>query len=317
MSRIITVVVMTYNQKKYISKTLDSILTQKGDIDFNIIIHDDCSNDGTSEIVKEYQKKYSDIITLVEEKERKFLKEGFNMMIFNHVVPLIDSKYVAYCDGDDYWCDEYKLKKQLDFMENNQNYSMCFHCAYQLKNNDDLSSKWFMGDEADVDMSFIISENPGIKIATSSLFVKSDVFKDFPDWRKKYPVEDIPLYINAAMNGQIHRLSDVMCVYRQFSSGSWSSQNKDDTQKMIDHLTKMMDAVRCFNEQSEGAYQQLVSKQLVSFEFRIALLKKDYKTIFLEKYKNLYRQLSKRERISLKLQYKAPRLYNLIHRKKK
>lgn len=316
MSRTITVVVMTYNQKKYIGQALDSILAQKGDVDFDILIHDDCSNDGTTDLIKEYQKNNPGIIRIIEEDERRFQKEGFNMMIFNHVVPSIDSKYVAYCDGDDYWCDDYKLKKQLEFMENNPDYSMCFHCAYQLKNNTDLSSKWFIGNEGDVDMSFIISETPGIKIATSSIFVKSDVFKDFPNWRKQYPVEDIPLYINTAIKGPIHRLGDVMCVYRQFSDGSWSGQNKDNSQKMIEHLEKMKTAVIRFDEQSGGQYHQLVSNQVLSFEFRIALLKKDYTTIFLKKYRHLYKKMSKKERISLKLQYKAPHLYNLFHRKK-
>ena len=308
---------MTYNQKDYISQALDSILTQKGDVDFDILIHDDCSDDGTSELIKKYQKNYPSIIRIVEEKERTFIKEGFNMMIYNHVVPLIDSKYVAYLDGDDYWCDEYKLQKQLAFMESHPDYSMCFHCAYQLKNNVDLSSKWFIADEGDVDMSFIINDNSGIKIATSSLFVKSVVFKDFPNWRKLYPVEDIPLYINAVMNGKIHRLSDLMCVYRQFSTGSWSGQNKDNNQKMIDHLGKMKTAVNYFNDQTNGVYQQLVSAQVLSFEFRIALLKKEYKTIFLKQYRHLYKRLSKKERFSLKLQYRLPHLYNLVHRKKK
>ena len=317
MSKAITVIVMTYNQKQYISKALDSILVQKGDIDFDIIIHDDCSSDGTLELIREYQKNNPNKITIIEEKERRFIEEGFNMMIYNHVVPFIDSKYVAYCDGDDYWCDDYKLQKQLAFMEAHPDYSMCFHCSYQLKNDVDLSSKWFVDDEGDIDMSFIISDVPGIKIATSSLFVRSDVFKDFPNWRKLYPVEDIPLYMNAAMNGKIHRLSDLMCVYRQFAVGSWSSQNKDNIQRTIDHLEKMKAAINCFNEQTGGVYQQLVSKQVLSFEFRIALLKKDYKTIFLKKYKHLYKRLSKKERVSLKLQYRLPHLYNLIHRKKK
>ena len=101
----ITTVVMAYNQKDYIKQTLDSILSQKTNVDFDILIHDDCSNDGTYGILLEYQSKNPKIIRIIREESRKFLVEGFNMMICNYVAPHIDSKYVAYGDGDDYWCD--------------------------------------------------------------------------------------------------------------------------------------------------------------------------------------------------------------------
>ena len=130
-------------------------------------------------------------------------------MLYTYVVPKIESDYIAYCDGDDYWTDDEKIQKQYDFMVSHPEYSMCFHSAYQLRPNNDMSSKWFIQDEGDIDMSDIISERPGVCVATSSIFLKSEVFKDFSDWRKKYPVEDVPMYITAAMQGKIHRLKDV------------------------------------------------------------------------------------------------------------
>lgn len=313
----ITVVIMTYNHRYYIKQALDSILSQKIDVDFDILIHDDCSDDGTYQILLDYQNKHPQKIRIIRQESRKFIIEGFNMMIFNHVVPYINSKYVAYCDGDDYWCDDLKLKKQFEFMKTHPEYSMCFHCAYQLRSNNDLSSKWFIKDEGDIELKDIISENSGIPIATSSIFVRSEVFKYFSDWRKAYSVEDLPLYITAALDGKIHRFSDIMCVYRQFSIGSWSSQNKSNVNRLITHQENLIKGAKLFDEQTNYKYHDLVNNHIEGCEFRLAQIKRDFKSIFSKKNKRFVKQLSRREKISLKLQYRLPSLYNLLHKKKK
>lgn len=313
----ITVVVMTYNHRDYIKQALDSILSQRINVDFDILIHDDFSNDGTYELLLNYQNKYKGKIRIIRQQSRKFIVDGFNMMIFKYVVPLIDSKYVAYCDGDDYWCDDSKLQKQYDFMETHPDYSMCFHCAYQLKSNNDMSSKWFIKDEGDIVLSDLINDKPGIPIATSSLFVKSNVFAEFSVWRKEYSVEDLPLYMTAALEGKIYRLSDVMCVYRQFASGSWSSQNKDNPERLISHQENLITGIKRFDAETKYKYHDIVTKHIDGCEFRIAFLKNDFHILFAKKYKRFLKKLSLRERINLKLQYRMPSLYNLLHKKKR
>lgn len=313
----ITVVVMTYNQKEYIKQALDAILSQKTNADYDVLIHDDCSDDGTYQILLDYQNKYKNKIRIIRQKSRKFMAEGFNMMIFNHVVPNINSKYVAYCDGDDYWCDDLKLQKQYDFMESHENYSMCFHCAYQLKSNNDMSSKWFISDEGDIDLKDLINEKPGVPIATSSIFVRSNVFKCFRDWRKAYSVEDLPLYMTAALEGKIHRLQDVMCVYRQFATGSWSSQNKGNAERLIIHQENLIEGVSFFDKQTQYKYHDIVIKHIEGCKFRLALLNNDLKTIFSKNNKWLFRRLSREERLILKLQYKMPFIYNVLKKKKR
>ena len=316
MDKKLIVVVMTYNQAGYIRQCLDSILCQKVKIDFDVLVHDDCSSDGTYEILLDYQNRYNNIYIIHEEK-RQFIKLGFNKMIFKYVVPLINSKYVAYCDGDDYWCDELKLQKQYDFMEAHQDYSMCFHCAYQLRKNNDLSSKWFFDNEGDINMSDLVNDKPGIKVATSSIFLKGEVFKEFPNWRLNFPVEDIPMYMVASLNGKIHRLKDVMCVYRQFSIGSWSSQNTFDSQKREAHLKEMIESINEFNIETNYKYDELVKKQVLGCEFRINYSNKNLSSLFDKKYKQLFRKLPTKEKISLALQYRTPKLYNFICRRGK
>lgn len=306
---------MTYNHKDYIEQAINSILAQQCSIDYEILIHDDCSSDDTYEIIEGFKKQYPDKIRVFREEERRFPVVGFNGMIFKYVVPLISSKYVAYCDGDDYWCDPTKLQKQYDFMESHPDYSMCFHCAYQLRNNNDLSSKWFIKDEGDITMADLINDKPGICVATSSIFLKSEVFVDYSNWRLKYPVEDLPMYMTAAMYGKIHRLKDIMCVYRQFATGSWSSQNKDNVDRLLSHQEKLIDAANLFDKETGYKYHNLVISHIEGCKFRIAYYSRDYKTMFSKQNKRFIKRLNFKERLSLKLQFRLPCLYNLLHKK--
>ena len=298
---------MTYNQKDYIEKAIDSVLEQEIDVDFDILIHDDCSDDGTYEILLKKQKENLNKIRIIRQDSRKFLTDGFNMMIYKYVVPNINSKYIAYLDGDDYWCNKEKLKKQFFFLENNQEYSMCFNNSYQLKPNGDLTSKWFFQEEGDVDMSEIINDKPGIHIATSSIFLRSEIFKDFSDWRKAFPVEDVPMYMTAALKGKIYRMSEIMSVYRQFANGSWSSQNKENKDRIVKHLNELINSTKMFDVATNGAYHELVNKQIESCEFRIAYNNKDYKTLFLKKNRRFINRFSFKERLSLYIK-------NLLHK---
>ena len=313
MSKEITVVLMTYNHINYIKQALDSILSQIIDIDFNILVHDDCSNDGTYELLLKYQKQFPNKIEIIRQTKRRFLDDGFNMLLYKYVAPRIESRFVAYCDGDDYWIDRFKLKKQFLFMTNNPDYSLCFHSAYQLRIDNDLTSKWFIRSESDFTLSDFINDKPGVCVATSSIFIRSDVFKDFPNWRQKYPVEDVPMYIAAAISGRIHCLADIMCVYRQFAFGSWSSQNHNNTNRLIGHQENMKNAIQLFDCETNFAYHDLVIKEIEGHDFMIALLKKDYKTVFLKQNKRFVKRLPFKERLVLRIEYKHPKFYKMFH----
>lgn len=312
----ITVVVMTYNHVAYIRKTLDSILSQKVNCFYNILIHDDCSNDGTTQIILEYQQKNHGKINCIIQKNRQFLTLGYNEMIKSFIVPNLVSDYVAICDGDDYWIDNNKLQKQLDFMDANNDYSMCFHSAYQLKPSGDIKSKWYIKNEGDIDLSDIISYHPGVCAATSSIFVRTSVYCDFPRWRTSFPVEDLPLCIDAALFGKIHRFKEIMCVYRQFSNGSWSQQNQTNPSRMIEQHNALINSIKLFNKATNYSYQSLINSYIDGCEFRLALLKNDLETVFNKHYRYILKKLPFRDQFVLSLKFHFPGLYNLCHRKK-
>ena len=122
---LVSISIITYNQKDFIRQTLDGILMQKTNFAFEVLIHDDCSTDGTTEIIKEYEEKYPEIIRPIYEEENQFSKgKG---IVRNFIFPRVQGKYIAFCEGDDYWTDENKLQKQVDFLEANPDYTVCFH----------------------------------------------------------------------------------------------------------------------------------------------------------------------------------------------
>lgn len=123
----VTVVMLTYNHEKWIAKALDGIVKQKTDFKFKLFVHDDCSTDRTVEIIEWYHKKYPDIVVPFLEKENLYSQ---HIKITQTVLlPYIKSKYVALCEGDDFWTDTSKLQQQVDYMEEHEKCTLCFHNA--------------------------------------------------------------------------------------------------------------------------------------------------------------------------------------------
>ena len=140
---LVSICCITYNHAPFIRKALDGFLMQEPPTGvsaderwYEILIHDDCSSDGTTDIIREYAAKYPNKIFPLYETENQFSKVGtggIDMFNYNRA----RGKYIAYCEGDDYWTDSYKLQKQVDFMESHQDYSVCWHrvLRYDMENN--------------------------------------------------------------------------------------------------------------------------------------------------------------------------------------
>ena len=125
MQPLVSICSITYNHAPYIRQCLEGFLMQKTSFPFEIIINDDCSTDGTTEIIQEYAEKYPDIIKPIFHDENQYLK-GVRGMFATFCYPRAQGKYIALCEGDDYWIDPLKLQKQVDILEKSPHVTMVY-----------------------------------------------------------------------------------------------------------------------------------------------------------------------------------------------
>ena len=129
MEFLVSICCITYNHAPFIRQCLNGFVMQKTKFPFEILIHDDASTDGTQEIIREYEQKYPDIIKPIYQAENQYSKGIKINLTYN--LPRAKGKYIAFCEGDDYWTAPDKLQKQVDFLESHLDYVMCSH-RYRL-----------------------------------------------------------------------------------------------------------------------------------------------------------------------------------------
>lgn len=134
---LVSICCLTYNHEPYIKQALDSFLMQQTNFAFEIVIHDDASTDNTAKIIEEYTQKYPEIFKplLQTENQRSKFGGGMNPR-FNF--PRARGKYIAICEGDDYWTDSLKLQKQVDFLEENKAYGICWTKFNKIDDSDNI-----------------------------------------------------------------------------------------------------------------------------------------------------------------------------------
>lgn len=214
---LLSVCLITYNHVKYIREAIDGVLMQKVNFTWELIIADDFSTDGTRELVLEYKKKFPEFIKLIFQESN--VGAALNWI---DLITYPKSKYIAYCEGDDYWTDPYKLQKQVDFMESNVDYVICFHkvkILYDSNLREDFLTKVPARTTTTVDLL------NGNYIHTCSLTFRKPFGLFPPSYFDKLPIGDYPLILYLSKFGKIFCLDDLMAVYRVHKGGVWSEKN--------------------------------------------------------------------------------------------
>jgi glycosyltransferase involved in cell wall biosynthesis len=234
---LVSISCITYNHKNYIRECLDGFLMQKTTFPFEIIIHDDCSTDGTREIIEEYAAKYPDIIFPMFQTENQYSKGVRSMMVrFNFT--RCKGKYIALCEGDDYWTDSFKLQKQVDFLEKNSDFSICFHNLKVYNEIDATTDKVACKNQKSV-LDIIDLATRGNFIHTPSVVFKMPE-DGLPSWFINLPIGDYPLHLFNAQFGKIKYIDEVMGVYRIHAGGTWGHMPKEKlSERWIEMLTKI------------------------------------------------------------------------------
>ncbi len=208
---------------------------QKTCFPIEIIIHDDCSTDGTSAIIREYEKQYPQLIKPIYQSENQYSKKI--KILPTYVWPKALGKYIAVCEGDDYWLSSDKLQKQVDFMEMNPEFSICFHniiIQYDDHSKDNCHYNSPIQQDTTEFNDILVTDY----IATCSVLYRGGLVKKIPDWTKSLAMGDWPLHILHAQFGKIKYMKDVMGVYRVHSSNTWSGKSRiyqvNETLKALD-----------------------------------------------------------------------------------
>ena len=126
MDPLVTIICLTFNQEQYIRDCFDGFFSQQTSFPFEILVYDDASTDATPEIIEQYVSCYPDVIRPTFYKKNNY-SQGLGYVGLYTGIKEAKGKYVAYCEGDDYWCDPNKLQRQVDFLEANQDFIICAH----------------------------------------------------------------------------------------------------------------------------------------------------------------------------------------------
>lgn len=209
---------ITYNHEKFIREAIDGVLMQETNFEYEFIIANDCSTDNTDIVIQGCTNKHpmKNSIKYLNHKENKGI-----MLNFISALQLCNGKYIALCEGDDYWTDPSKLQKQVDFLENNSDFTICFHNAKKLiQETGDDSDVFFTNPTKDVyTIIDIIKKN---FIPTLTCIYRNNLFKKLPDWYYDAFPGDWPLHILNAQFGKIKYIDEIMAVYRIHEGGSVS-----------------------------------------------------------------------------------------------
>ena len=212
---LVSICCITYNHAPFIRQCLDGFLMQRTNFPLEIIVHDDASTDGTADIIREYQEKYPEIIKPILQKENQYSK-GIEVTSFNS--ERARGRYIALCEGDDYWCDPEKLQIQFDYMEKHPEISACYHSTGVIKG----ENPEFVSVIKCIDRDY---DTWPITVQTSSAFFRNyDGIVDlFRKNQKIIVAGDVLFSAFLFQHGNFHTFSRLMSVYRQHGGGVTNS----------------------------------------------------------------------------------------------
>ena len=274
----VSICCITFNHEKYIRDALDSFLKQKTNFKYEIIIHDDASTDKTVDILKEYKDKYPEIIKLIIQEKNQY---SLGKKILPNVFNVARGKYIAICEGDDYWTDENKLQIQLDYMEDHEECTLCFHSFDNVDKDKNIieSVERYKNNTKCSPRDFILGG--GGFCATASLMIPSKLLKNLPEYYYSYIVEDFPIQLYAMSSGYAYYINKNMSAYRVGADGSWTStfnngEKEEIRLRYIKYNEDRIDMIKKFNESTDYKYDDIVNELIIRSKISIDILNNNY-----------------------------------------
>ncbi|KOS69858.1 glycosyl transferase family 2 [Lysinibacillus contaminans] len=286
---------ITYNHEEFIAEAIESFLMQKTNFNYEILIHDDASTDSTAEIIREYEKKYPDLIKPIYQKENQYSKgnpvDRINMR-------RAKGKYIAICEGDDYWLDPYKLQKQTDYMEKHPECSLCVHGGEVVNASEKKTISYNSANKGNKDFRVEeVIEGGGALFITNSMFYPFKFHSERPKFLDLTSVGDYPLAINLSLLGTVHYLDEFMSAYREGVSGSWTDRNMSSLKRKTEHYDEIANMLDEVNQYTNYQYENSINKRKYTDQLFLLLEQGKFREAKTGKYKDIYLELGYKKKI--------------------
>ncbi len=307
----VSVALYAYNEEKYIRQAIESIINQKTNFKYEIIVHDDASTDRTAEILQEYEKTYPNLIVGIYQHDNQYQKGVYIPQ--KYVYPIVRGKYMAYCDGDDYWTDPYKLQKQVDFLESHPDYSICTHAMERLYVKEGKSIETRVAQESmELDRKHMINWD-GSKIPQIGTWVyrteygvnRAELFRVI-QVGNRMSISDQPLGMYLSLQGKIWYIDEVMSVWRRYDTSVSAGMLANHSIAFINSKIEFLSNVKVFYPDEE---QIAFDEELDMQELLLHINKEEYKKALKHK---AFRRITSTQRVKVLLGCVSPKLVNYI-----
>lgn len=318
----VSVCCLVYNHEKYLTKCLESLVNQQVDFSYEVIVHDDRSTDNSLSIIREYETNYPNIIKLIEQKENQYQKIGLPAIYRTFLYPLSLGKYIAYCEGDDFWSDPLKLQKQVDILEKHPDCHMCCHHVQAV--NEDGSIRKAEGypqlplDSGELSpCEFMKGLTDGYFFHTTSFLCRrTDILKFInppPQFYLESDLDDVPLLLFFGDLGKNYYIDETMSCYRRNSDGSWTEEQKGNLKKIISHKKRMIRLYQEYEVYTKGKYSKLTEHWINNETFMIAEHTHDFKEMSKKKYHEFLQKRNLKFRILIRIASILPSNFFLVN----
>ncbi len=294
----VSIICNVYNHEKYIYEALNSFIMQKTSFAFEVLVHEDASTDRSAEIIRDFEKRYPEIVKPVYQAENQY-SQGISITQV-YQIPRAKGKYIAVCEGDDYWTDPYKLQKQYDEMERHPELDMCAHAAYKLSGKEFVGTVSPRKEKTVIDTRDVILGGGGF-FATNSLFYRKKMREKVPVFFR-YMGYDYSLQIWGSLRGGVLFLPDTMSVYRIAVPNSWTDRIKKDKSKGIEHTKKKIVMLKMADEHTNGRYHQAIQHCIEDNTNNLInslLLQNRYYDLRHGEYRDIYNALPMKKKLAI------------------
>ena len=297
----VSVICTTYNHEKYIRKCLDGFIMQETDFPYEVLVHDDASTDNTAAIVHEYEILYPDIIKPIYQTENQYSKG--KAITRDIIFPKCRGKYIALCEGDDYWTDPHKLQKQVAALETHPDCFMCVCKVERISEDESEILGYYPGFPlnegviaSDKFLKIIIKE---YTFQTSSYVFYAALYKKYaentPDFARTSPVGDVAYLLYFGYAGNVYYCKETMTRYRIGSIGCWNERTWFNNHNRRKYYLKTAETFSKFDDYTKGRYHEICMQKLYLNRFLSAESARDYqKLLFAKEYMFLKQPIKKR-----------------------